>query len=58
MKPSTHTLFWENIMGTTLYNKIHLGRTSILSSRRFQAALVVGAFISIGLVWMALRTLK
>lgn len=59
MNPSTHTLFWENIMGgTTLYNKIHLGRTSILSSRRFQAALVVGAFISIGLVWMALRTLK
>jgi len=45
-------------MGTTLYNKIHLGRTSILSSRRFQAALAVGVLLSIGLAWMALRTLK
>lgn len=45
-------------MGTTLHNKIYLGRTSILSSRPIQAAFVVGVFVSIGLVWMALRLIK
>lgn len=45
-------------MGKTLHNKIHLGRTSVLSSRRFQAALAVAAFLSIGLLWLALRAVK
>ena len=45
-------------MGKTLYNKIYLGRTSVFNSKRFQAALVVAAFLSIGLVWLALRAVK
>jgi hypothetical protein len=49
---------WENIMGNSLHNKIYLGRASVLSSRRAQAAAAIGAFVSIGLVWMLLRTLK
>ena len=50
--------FLEDIMGTTLHNKIYLGRTSVLSSKRIQAALLVGVFVSIGLAWMALRLIK
>ena len=42
-------------MGKTLHNQIHLGRTSVLGSKRFQAALALGAFLSIGLVWLAMR---
>lgn len=45
-------------MGNSLHNKIHLGRTSVLSSKRMQAALVVGAFVTMGLLWMAIRTFK
>jgi len=45
-------------MGNSLHNKIHLGRTSVLSSKRFQAALALGAFASIGLVWIVIRTLQ
>ena len=45
-------------MGTTLYNKIPLGRSSMLSSKRMQAALLVAVFMSIGLAWMALRLIK
>lgn len=41
-------------MGTTLHNKIHLGRSSILSSRKAQAALVIGALVGLTLVCMAL----
>jgi hypothetical protein len=59
INPSTHyLLFQENIMGTTLYNKIPLGRTSVLGSKRMQALLLAGAFVSMGLVWMAVRTLQ
>lgn len=42
-------------MGNSLHDKIYLGRTSVLDSRRIQAALVVGAFVSIGLVWLAIK---
>lgn len=42
-------------MGKTLHNQIHLGRTSVLGSKRFQAALLLGAFASIALVWLAIR---
>jgi hypothetical protein len=45
-------------MGKTLHNKIYLGRTSVLASKRIQAALLVGAFAGIGLVWLALRTMR
>lgn len=45
-------------MGTTLYNKIHLGRAGILASRRVQAALALGALAGVGLVWAALRAMK
>lgn len=45
-------------MGNSLHNKIHLGRSSVLGSKRIQAALFIGAFVSIGLAWMALRLLK
>lgn len=44
--------------GTTLYNKIHLGRGSLLASRRLQAALALAGFATVGLIWIALRTLK
>ena len=44
-------------MGNSLHNKIYLGRTSALASRRVQAAMVIGACMSIGLVWMAVRLL-
>ncbi|MES2151200.1 MAG: hypothetical protein V4508_15575 [Pseudomonadota bacterium] len=42
-------------MGNSLHNKIYLGRTSALSSKRLQAALVAGTFASMGLVWLAIR---
>lgn len=45
-------------MGNSLHNKIYLGRTSVLSSKPVQAALFVGAFVSIGLVWLAMRVFK
>jgi hypothetical protein len=45
-------------MGTTLYNKIYLGRPSILASRRMQAALALGALAGVGLVWAAVRAVK
>jgi hypothetical protein len=45
-------------MGTTLYNKIYLGRGSRLASLRMRAALALGALAGAGLVWVALRALK
>lgn len=45
-------------MGTTLHNKIYLGRGSLLASRRVQAALALGALAGAGLVWAAVRVLK
>jgi hypothetical protein len=45
-------------MGTTLYNRIYLGRGSLLGSRRIQAAMALGALAGAGLVWAALRALK
>jgi hypothetical protein len=45
-------------MGSTLYNKIHLGRSSLLGSRRMQAALALGALAGVGLVWAAVRVMK
>jgi hypothetical protein len=45
-------------MGTTLHNKIYLGRHSLLASRRVRTALVLGALAGAGLMWAAVRTLK
>jgi hypothetical protein len=47
----------ENIMGRSLHNKIYLGRTSVLASKRGQAMAALGALVSIGLVWMVIRVL-
>jgi hypothetical protein len=48
----------EDTMGTTLYNKIHLGRPPLLASRRMQAALMLGALAGVALVWAALHAMK
>ena len=45
-------------MGTTLYNRIPLGRASLLGSRRTQAALALGTLLGAGVVWVALRARK
>ena len=49
---------WENIMGRSLHNKIYLGRTSVLQSKPVQAFLYAGLFAGLGLVWLALRSVK
>jgi hypothetical protein len=47
------------MMGSTLHNKIYLGRSSLLSSRHMQVtALALGALAGIGLVWVARRALR
>lgn len=45
-------------MGNSLHNKIYLGRTSVLASRRGRAALAVGTLAGVALVWVALRALR
>ncbi|MGZ3286284.1 MAG: hypothetical protein ACXU9A_26815 [Xanthobacteraceae bacterium] len=45
-------------MGSTLHNKIYLGRGSLLASRRRQAALALGVLAGVGLVWAALRAMQ
>ena len=45
-------------MGSTLYNKIYLGRSPLLSSRRAQLALLFGVVAGIGLGYVALRSLR
>lgn len=44
-------------MGSTLYNKIYLGRSPLFATRRAQLALLVGLAASAGLGWLALRSL-
>jgi hypothetical protein len=45
-------------MGNSLHHKIYLGRRStVLGSPRLQATLVVAAFATIGLAWLAIRSL-
>ena len=48
----------EDKMGTTMYNKIYLGRNPLLDSRRMQAALALGVLAGAGLVWAAVRAMK
>jgi hypothetical protein len=45
-------------MGTSLHNKIYLGRTSVLDTRRGRAVLAVGALAGVAVVWVALRALR
>ena len=45
-------------MGSTLYNKIYLGRTSVLASPRLRLLLTAGTLVSIGLAWMVFRSDK
>jgi hypothetical protein len=45
-------------MGNSLHNKIYLGRTSLLASRRLQVLLAVSVTVSIGLAWMTFRSFK
>ena len=45
-------------MGNSLHNKIYLGRTSGIGSRRMQALMALTALVSIGLVWVAFRSFK
>ena len=45
-------------MGSTLYNKIYLGRGPLFGSRRAQLAVVLGLAASAGLGWFALRSLR
>lgn len=45
-------------MGRTLHNKIYLGRTPLLNSKRVQGALALGACVTIALVWLAIRALQ
>ncbi len=42
-------------MGTSLYNKIPLGRTSVLSRTPVRAVLLLAVCASIALAWMVLR---
>lgn len=45
-------------MGTSLHNKIYLGRNRGFTSRRFQGVLAVAGIVGAGLVWIALRSLR
>jgi hypothetical protein len=45
-------------MGSTLYNKIYLGRGPMFGSRRMQLALALGLAASAGLGWYAMRALR
>ncbi|MDB5907103.1 MAG: hypothetical protein JWP34_1217 [Massilia sp.] len=45
-------------MGNSLHNKIYLGRTSVLASRRLRTALTVGTLVMLGVTWMAMRGFK
>lgn len=45
-------------MGNSLHNKIYLGRSSVLSSRRWRMALGFGMLAGAALAWAALRALR
>lgn len=48
----------EKQMGTSLHNKIYLGRSTGFASRRFQGVLAVSGIVAAGLVWIALRAFR
>jgi hypothetical protein len=43
-------------MGNSLHNKIYLGRSSVLGSRRLQVALAFGLLTGVALALSALRS--
>lgn len=45
-------------MGNSLYNKIHLGRTSVFSSPRMRNAFLLGACVGIGIALFAYRAMR
>jgi hypothetical protein len=45
-------------MGNSLHNKIYLGRSSVLASRRLRTALTVCTLVVLGVTWMAIRGFK
>ncbi|MES2315878.1 MAG: hypothetical protein V4631_00145 [Pseudomonadota bacterium] len=45
-------------MGTSLYNKIPLGRSSVLSRAPVRAALLLVVCLSIAVTWMAMQGFK
>jgi hypothetical protein len=45
-------------MGSSLHNKIYLGRTRVLDSRRLRTFLTVGTLVVLGAAWMAIRGFK
>ncbi|MES2018461.1 MAG: hypothetical protein V4484_18385 [Pseudomonadota bacterium] len=45
-------------MGTSLYNKIPLGRSSVLDRAPVSALVLLGVCLSIALSWMALQLLR
>jgi hypothetical protein len=46
------------MMGKTLHNKIQLGRSSVLNSKRFQTAMLLAAVIGISVAWLIVRAAK
>jgi hypothetical protein len=52
------SLFPESVMGNSLHNKIDLGRSSLLGSRRLRSLLALTLTVGIGLALMAFRSLK
>ncbi|MGZ8288637.1 MAG: hypothetical protein ACXW2U_03825 [Telluria sp.] len=45
-------------MGNSLYNKIHLGRSTVFGTTRMRNAFLLGAFVGIGLALLAYRTMR
>lgn len=45
-------------MGNSLHNKIYLGRSSVIASRRLRTALTVATLVVLGVSWMAIRDFK
>ncbi|MGF6275666.1 hypothetical protein ABIB38_004067 [Massilia sp. UYP11] len=45
-------------MGSTLYNKIYLGRRPLLDSSHARLALLLGVLAGAGIGWYALRSLR
>ena len=48
----------EHTMGTSLYNKIPLGRSSVLDRAPVRALVLLAVCLSIALSWMALQGYK
>lgn len=45
-------------MGSTLYNKIYLGRRPLLGSTRTRVLVLLGAIAGAGIGWYAMRSLR